>query len=144
MSQSRRNPRATLGLALCLSMGSAYAGVDVNTANESALESVSGIGAAKARAIIKEREANGPYKDSDDLAARISGIGPKSIAHLRENGLTIGASGSPQGGAGGTSAGNSVSSGAVGSGTGPTSTDHVASQVAGGRAPGRATQGARK
>jgi len=93
-----------LGLALVLvaAISSAYAAVDVNTGNEAALESISGIGASKARAIVREREANGPYKDADDLATRISGLGTKSIERLKQNNLTIGGGGSGGGNAGST------------------------------------------
>ena len=94
----KRGIGAAVMLALVIAMSPTQAAVDVNSSNEAALESVSGIGTAKARAIVKEREANGPFKDADDLATRISGLGPKSIAHLRDNGLTIGEGGSGAGG----------------------------------------------
>lgn len=58
------------------------AAVDINTANESQLESLPGIGPGKAKAIIAERQANGPFKSIDDLD-RVKGIGDKTIAELR-------------------------------------------------------------
>ncbi|CAB3781459.1 ComEA family DNA-binding protein [Pararobbsia alpina] len=82
-----------VGLALVAGMSCASAAVDVNVSDEAALESVAGIGSAKARAIVKEREANGPFRDADDLAGRIDGLGLKSIEKLVANGLTIGGSG---------------------------------------------------
>jgi competence protein ComEA len=81
-----------MGLALAAGMSCAAAAVDVNVSDEAALESVAGIGSAKARAIVKERETNGPYRDADDLAGRIDGLGPKSVVKLQANGLLIGGS----------------------------------------------------
>ncbi|HTJ92040.1 MAG TPA: helix-hairpin-helix domain-containing protein [Pararobbsia sp.] len=109
----KRGFSVALVLALGASISSAYGSVDVNTSNEAALESITGIGTSKARAIVKEREANGPFKDEDDLAARISGLGPKSIAHLRENGLTIGSSATPGGGAAGARSASAAGSAAA-------------------------------
>ncbi|RKP59446.1 ComEA family DNA-binding protein [Pararobbsia silviterrae] len=99
MSIFTRCLRTSAGLAGMLAIAFAHASIDVNTSNEAALESISGIGAAKARAIVKERESNGPFKSDEDLAARISGLGSKSVAKLRENGLTIGSASGGGGGA---------------------------------------------
>ena len=49
--------------AMLAAFGHAYAAVDVNTANEAALRGIKGIGPAKAKAILEERDAHGPYKD---------------------------------------------------------------------------------
>ena len=132
----KRGFSAVMALALGVSVSSAYAAVDVNTSNEAALESITGIGVSKARAIVKEREANGPFKDDDDLAARISGLGPKSIAHLRENGLTIGSTGAQGSGARSGSTAAGVPEAAAGGATAP-SPAHSKSAA-------RATQAARK
>ena len=86
-----------VGLALAAGMSCATAAVDVNVSDEAALESVTGIGSVKARAIVKEREANGPYRDAGDLAERIDGLGPKSVDKLVANGLMIGGGGSAAG-----------------------------------------------
>lgn len=51
------------------------------------------MGPATARNIIDERNKRGPYKDAADLAERVSGIGPKSVAKLQDAGLAIGAKG---------------------------------------------------
>jgi comEA protein len=72
-----------LSLAALLASAIALAAVDINMANESQLESLPGIGPGKAKAIIAERQANGPFKSVDDLA-RVKGIGDKTIAQLRE------------------------------------------------------------
>ncbi|SHJ37973.1 ComEA family DNA-binding protein [Paraburkholderia terricola] len=87
-----------VALALSLSAGFAAA-VEVNSADQAALESVKGIGPAHAKAIIEERSKNGPFKDADDLAARVKGIGSKSVVNLEGAGLTINGSSAPPTGA---------------------------------------------
>jgi len=78
--------------AMCLCAGgAAHAAIDVNTADEAALTSVKGVGPATARNIVDERNKRGPYKDAADLAERVSGVGPKSVARLQEGGLVFGA-----------------------------------------------------
>jgi competence protein ComEA len=84
-----------LGLSLSALMASA---VEVNTADETALESVKGIGPVHAKAIIDERTKNGPFKDADDLVSRVKGIGPKSVQNLEAAGLTINGSSAPPAG----------------------------------------------
>ena len=51
--------------------------VDINTADAATLESLSGIGEAKAKAIIEYREKNGKFKNLDDLS-NVPGIGDKT------------------------------------------------------------------
>ncbi len=93
---ARRFSLFSLAATICLLAGGpARAAVDVNTADEAALTSVKGVGAATARNIIEERNKRGPYKDAADLAERVSGIGPKSVAKLQDAGLTIAAKGAP-------------------------------------------------
>jgi competence protein ComEA len=87
-----------VALALSLSAGWAAA-VEVNSADQATLESVKGIGPVHAKAIIDERTKNGPFKDADDLAARVKGIGTKSVTNLEAAGLTINGSGAPPTGA---------------------------------------------
>lgn len=134
------NKYCWIALALAAGMSHAMAAVDVNVADEAALESITGIGGAKARAIVKEREANGPYKDADDLAVRIDGLGPKSIERLKASGLEIGAAG------GGVSHGGGAA-GATGvpqtGGTAGTAA-HGAAPATPGKLPVRATQTAKK
>ncbi|AET89414.1 hypothetical protein BSFA1_17020 [Burkholderia sp. SFA1] len=84
-----------LCLAFMVSIGAAFAAVDVNTADQAALESVKGLGPVKSKAIVDERTKNGPFKDADDLATRVKGLGTKSVATLEQNGLTIGGSSLP-------------------------------------------------
>jgi competence protein ComEA len=87
-----------VALALSLSAGFAAA-VEVNSADQAALETVKGIGPVHAKAIIDERTKNGPFKDADDLAARVKGIGAKSVTNLEAAGLTINGSSAPPSGA---------------------------------------------
>ena len=63
--------------------------VNVNSASQSELESIKGLGPSKARAIISEREDGGFYRDANDLQQRVRGIGMKSVEKMVDNGLTI-------------------------------------------------------
>jgi competence protein ComEA len=58
------------------------ASVDVNTADESSLETLPGIGPEKAAAIVKYRMTNGPFQTVDDLA-QVPGIGAGTLAKLK-------------------------------------------------------------
>lgn len=66
----------------------AWAEVNLNTATQSELESVKGLGPVKAKAIIAYREANGKFKSIDDLD-KVKGFGKASVEKLRGE-LTIG------------------------------------------------------
>ncbi|MCA1925428.1 MAG: helix-hairpin-helix domain-containing protein [Thiobacillus sp.] len=66
----------------------AWAAVDLNTATQSELEAVKGLGPAKAKAIIAYRDANGKFKSVDDLD-KVKGFGKASIDKLRGE-LTVG------------------------------------------------------
>jgi competence protein ComEA len=68
---------------------SAWASVDLNTATQSELEAVKGIGPAKAKAIVDHRQKNGPFKDVDGLAD-VKGFGKASVAKLKGE-LSVGA-----------------------------------------------------
>lgn len=65
------------------------AAVNINTATQSDLEAVKGLGPAKAQAIISYREANGGFKSLDDLD-NVKGFGKASIDRLRGE-LSVGA-----------------------------------------------------
>ncbi|GAF65987.1 competence protein ComE [Bacillus sp. TS-2] len=58
--------------------------VNINTATESELQQLSGVGPAKAGQIIQYREQNGPFEMIEDLK-KVSGIGEKSFEQLRES-----------------------------------------------------------
>ncbi|MEC1720195.1 helix-hairpin-helix domain-containing protein [Schinkia azotoformans] len=57
--------------------------ININTATPSELESLPGIGAAKAASIITFREQNGPFKEIEDIV-NVSGIGAKSFEKLKD------------------------------------------------------------
>ena len=60
---------------------SALAGVNVNTAGQSELEGLPGIGPSKASAIIEYRNANGPFSSCAQLDD-VPGIGPATLANI--------------------------------------------------------------
>ena len=60
----------------------AFAAVNLNTATQAELETLKGVGPAKAKMIIDDRTKNGPFKSVDDLD-RVKGFGMKSIEKLR-------------------------------------------------------------
>ena len=76
-------------LSWLLLSGHAHAAVEVNSADQAALESVQGLGPSKAKAILVERKKNGPFKDSADLHGRVKGIGEKTVERLMGHGLVI-------------------------------------------------------
>ncbi|PXW26628.1 ComEA family DNA-binding protein [Paraburkholderia caballeronis] len=76
--------------ALVAAIGHAFAAVDVNTANEDALRGIKGIGPARAKAILDERGAHGPFKDAADLGHRVKGLGGHTIERLQTEGLSVG------------------------------------------------------
>ncbi len=77
--------------AMLGAMMSAWAAVDVNTAGEDALVGIKGIGPARAKAILDERTAHGPFKSAEDLASRVKGMGGHTVERLQREGLAIGA-----------------------------------------------------
>jgi len=61
---------------------SAFAGVNVNTADLKTLESLPGIGPAKAQAIIDYRTQNGKFQAIDDLK-KVNGISDKILEKIK-------------------------------------------------------------
>jgi competence protein ComEA len=59
----------------------AFAAVNINTATQSELEAVRGLGPAKAKAIIQYRETHGGFKSLDELD-NVKGFGKASIEKL--------------------------------------------------------------
>jgi competence protein ComEA len=64
------------------------AAVNVNEASMEDLRSIRGIGPARARRILEER-ARGPFRDLDDLSARVPGLGASTARTLARNGLRV-------------------------------------------------------
>jgi len=62
--------------------------VNINTAGESELTRLSGVGPALAKRICDDRAANGNFKSIDDLQ-RVKGIGPATVEKNRDV-ITIG------------------------------------------------------
>lgn len=73
--------------ALAFSL-SAFAAVDLNTASETELQTVNGIGPAKAKAIVEFRKKNGNFKSVDDLD-KVPGFGKKSVDKMKKD-ITVG------------------------------------------------------
>ncbi|HTD04260.1 ComEA family DNA-binding protein [Undibacterium sp.] len=74
---------------LIATMGFAFAQVDVNKADQAALDGVKGIGPVKSKAIIEERTKGGNFKDWSDFETRVKGIGDKNSTKLSAAGLTV-------------------------------------------------------
>jgi competence protein ComEA len=74
--------------AVVATMGMAFAQVDINKADQAALDTIKGIGPAKSKAILDER-AKGEFKDWGDFEKRVKGVGDKNAARLSEAGLQV-------------------------------------------------------
>ena len=64
------------------------AGLDLNHASRAALESLDGLGPALVGRLLKARQQR-PFADWQDLERRVSGLGPRLMARLSEQGLRI-------------------------------------------------------
>ena len=61
--------------------------ISINTASESELTTLDGIGPSKAKAIIEYRNANGPFKTIEDIK-KVSGIGDAAFEKIK-NRITV-------------------------------------------------------
>jgi competence protein ComEA len=75
---------------MIVTMGFAFAQVDVNKADAAALDGVKGIGPKTSKLILDERTKGGDFKDWADLEKRVKGIGGKSAKKLSMAGLQVG------------------------------------------------------
>lgn len=64
--------------------GGGGGGISLNTATAAELETLKGVGAATAQAIITYREQNGGFRTVDDLL-NVSGIGPAKFAAIKDS-----------------------------------------------------------
>jgi len=65
------------------SSGGSSGKININTADASELQKLTGIGPGKAKSIIDYRNKNGPFKNVDDLL-NVSGIGEKTLEKIRD------------------------------------------------------------
>jgi len=87
-----------------LATGLAWAQVDINKADQAALDGVRGIGPSMSKRILAERQKGGAFKDWDDLQKRVKGVKDKSAARLSANGLTVNGQAKPGAAAGAATA----------------------------------------
>ena len=79
-----------LALVTCAaSIGFAFAQVDVNKADQAALDGIKGIGPKMSQRVLDERKKGGDFKDWNDLQNRVKGIKEKSATRLSNAGLTV-------------------------------------------------------
>jgi competence protein ComEA len=76
-------------LTLLATMHFAFAQVDVNKADQAALDGIKGIGPAKSKMILEERTKGGQFKDWADFEKRVKGIGAKNSVKLSQAGLQV-------------------------------------------------------
>jgi len=72
--------------------------IDINTATATELETLKGIGPAKAKAIVEYRTAHGAFQSVDDLT-KVPGVGPKILNDIKDKvsvGGTAGTTGLPK------------------------------------------------
>ncbi|WP_136418358.1 DUF655 domain-containing protein [Herbaspirillum sp. ST 5-3] len=74
---------------LIVTTGFAFAQVDVNKADQAALDSVKGIGPKMSKNILDERKKGGEFKDWADFEGRVKGVGEKNAVRLSDAGLTV-------------------------------------------------------
>lgn len=71
-------------LGLCLWSSAGWASININTASETELATLNGIGAAKARAIVAHRLQHGSFSNIEDIQ-RMSGIGPVLYLRIKDD-----------------------------------------------------------
>lgn len=81
-------------VTLCMSVGAAFAAVNINTATEAELQALEGIGPTRAKAIVEYRTKNGPFKSVDDLQ-KVPGIGAGTLNNIRKDVSLTGSTSKP-------------------------------------------------
>ena len=76
-------------IAALMGTQTAFAVVEINSADQAQLDGVAGIGPATSRAILEERKKNGNFNDWADLERRVRGIGEKNSVKLSAAGLIV-------------------------------------------------------
>jgi len=74
-----------IGLALCLSISSAWGGeaVNINSASAAELQKVHGFGAKTADLIVAYRDEHGSFKSVEGLT-KVKGIGKKTLEKVKD------------------------------------------------------------
>jgi competence protein ComEA len=72
-----------------MTMGRAFAQIEVNQADLAALDGIKGIGPTTSKAILAERKKGGDFKDWGDFENRVKGISAKRSDRLSGAGLTV-------------------------------------------------------
>jgi competence protein ComEA len=80
--------KTLLCLLIVVLTQSAWAAVEVNRADASALRTIKGIGPSVSAKIMHERD-KGAFRDWDDLVERVPGVGPSRAIGLSHEGLTV-------------------------------------------------------
>jgi competence protein ComEA len=84
--------------ALIATMSFAFAQVEVNKADQVALDGVKGVGPKMSKTILDERKKGGDFKDWADFESRVKGVGEKNAVKLSEAGLTVNGQSLPKAG----------------------------------------------
>lgn len=74
--------RFILAGVMALSAALATAAVNINTATAQELDTLPGIGPAKAQAIVEYRTQHGPFKSVDELD-KVKGFGPALLEKIK-------------------------------------------------------------
>ena len=84
------NKFTVLLIALAMTAFNALAAVNINTATQEQLETLNGIGPAKAKAIIDYRNKNGSFKNVEELD-KVPGIGQGVLSKIKADAAVSGA-----------------------------------------------------
>lgn len=87
-----------LAALLAFAAAAAFAGVDINKANQAELEAVKGLGTVSAGKIVDERK-KGTFKNWNDVMQRVAGIKAAKASKLSSAGLTVNGENYPAAGA---------------------------------------------